>query len=65
MCYNKKLSFFKYEKEGILLAPNSNCKGTPTLSIFSRYKMSEIVNKFLLAENKFFSVNYLRKPRLK
>ena len=67
MCDSKKLRLIK-KKEASELLSNLGLKQPlskiPLLGdiLFYRYKMNEIVNKILLAEDKFMAEIYLRQP---
>ena len=63
--YGSKNSRFIKEQEatGILLGPNSHYKKIPILgTLLWKYKMNEIINKFLIAGHKFMPEMYLRQP---
>ena len=64
VCDSKKSRLIKeQEASGLLLIDNSPFQGIPTIdSILQRYKINEIVNKFLLAGDKFMSEMHFRQP---
>ena len=65
MCGSKKSRFIKEQRaSGSLLGPNSTLNKIPILGgIFQRYKINEILNKFLLIGDKFIPETHLRQPR--
>ena len=61
----KNWKFIKeQEASGLLLGLNSPLKYAPVLAIFQIYKMNEIINKFLVAGDKFMPEMHLTQPRL-
>ena len=69
ICDTKKLRFIKYqEASGLLrsLGINTVFSKIPLLGpfLFERYKMDEILNKFLISGDKFVLEMHLRQPEL-
>ena len=69
VCCIKTLRFIKgQEARGLLLGPNyliNFLKNVPLLcTIFERYKIKKVINKLLLAGDKFMFEIHLRQPGL-
>ena len=67
VCDNKKLTFIKEQDASGLLSTwgiRSSLRLVPLVGplLFQRYKMNEIVNKFLSSGDEFIPEMYLRQP---